>query len=298
MTEPDDPFSEHRARMFAVAYRILGSVSDTEDVLQDCWLAWREVDPATVREPRAYLTRMVANRALNRLRTVQRQREVYPGPWLPEPVAASPGPDEVAELAESASFAMLVLLEQLTPLERAAFVLREVFALSHAEAAEALESTPAAVRQLTSRARRHLAGDGPPRFEPVDADTHRAVGREFVAALRSGDPARAIGLLAPDVRLITDGGGRVQAALRPLVGPEKSLRFLAGLVERYGDFEVEEVTANGWPALLVTSGGQPSLVQFALRDGRLAEVWVQRNPEKLTGLGISGAGSPPSGRNR
>ncbi|MCB1252685.1 MAG: sigma-70 family RNA polymerase sigma factor, partial [Austwickia sp.] len=226
-------FEQHRGRLFGIAYRLLGSVADAEDACQDAWLAWSRVDPATVEAPQAYLTRTITNLCLNQRRGRQRRREDYVGPWLPEPIDTAKLPDEAAELADSVTFAMLVLLESLSPRERAAFVLREVFDVPTQEIATALASSPAAVRQLLSRARARLAG-GAPRYD-VDPLTVREVTGAFVDALRAGDVSGASQLLAPDVELLTDGGGRVSAALHPIHGPARVLAFLAGLRAKVTD---------------------------------------------------------------
>jgi len=277
-------FEQHRGRLFGIAYRLLGSVADAEDACQDAWLAWSRVDPATVEAPQAYLTRTITNLCLNQRRGRQRRREDYVGPWLPEPIDTAKLPDEAAELADSVTFAMLVLLESLSPRERAAFVLREVFDVPTQEIATALASTPAAVRQLISRARARLAG-GAPRYD-VDPLSVREVTGAFVEALRAGDVGAASRLLAPDIELLTDGGGRVSAALHPVHGPARVLAFLAGLRAKVTDAAFEARDVNGRTGVLVRSAlAGDTLYQMGVREGRIVRIWVTRNPDKLGFVG-------------
>lgn len=283
-----DAFERLRPRLFGVAYGIVGSVADAEDVLQDSWLAWSRVDRADVRDEDAYLVRLVANRALNALRAGQRRRETYAGPWLPEPVDTARGPADAAAVADSVTFALLVLLEQLSPLERAAFVLREVFDVPSAEVGATLGRSSAAVRQLVSRARAHLAEAGGGARYDVDPALHRRVAGDFVTAVRTGDIASVLAVVAPDVTLVTDGGGQVQAARRPVVGADNVMRFFQGLATRYPDWTAEHTELNGLPALVVHAGGTASAVHLGIRDGVVTDVWVVRNPDKLTGLGVRG----------
>jgi len=282
MTTPVDAFEALRPRLFGVAYGILGTVADAEDVVQETWIAWDAADHGSVASAAAYLTRTVSNRALNRLRDMRRRREEYRGPWLPEPMDTARRPDEAAELADSVSFAMLVLLERLSPLERAAFVLREVFDVPTAEVAEMLQTSPAAVRQLASRAGAHLRAESP-RYE-VDRDRHLAVSNAFVTAIAEGDVRAAMDILAPDVELVTDGGGKVAAAGVPLHGPERVAHFYLGLAAKYPDFRIRPAEFNGMPAIVVHADDTASIVQIAVRDGLIARVWVTRNPDKLTDL--------------
>src|SRR5450755_2409582 len=212
----DDPFVTHRGLLFTVAYEMLGSAVDAEDVVQETWLRWADVDHAEVRDPRAYLVRIVTRQALNRLRSVSRRREEYVGEWLPEPLLTSPDVAEDVELAESVSFAMLTVLETLGPTERAVFVLHEVFETPYDEIAEAIGKAPAAVRQIAHRAREHVAARRP-RIQVSRAEQEAVVAR-FVAAVRGGDLQGLLDLLAPDVVLVSDGGGVVAAARRPIKG--------------------------------------------------------------------------------
>src|SRR5215211_6423534 len=220
-----DPFVTHRSLLFTVAYEMLGSAADAEDVVQETWLRWADIGDAArdeVRDPRAYLVRMVTRQALNRLRTLARQREDYVGEWLPEPLLTSPDVAEDVELAESVSIAMLTVLETLDPVERAVFVLHEVFEMPYDEIAAAVGKTPAAVRQIAHRAREHVAARRP-RMR-VDHAEQRAVTDRFWAALTTGDMQGLLDVLAPDVVMINDGGGLVPAARQPIVGADKLVR--------------------------------------------------------------------------
>ena len=238
---------------------------------------------AQVRDEEAYLVRLVTHRALNALRARHRRRESYVGPWLPEPVDTAPRPDEAATVADEVTFA---LLEQLSPLERAAFVLREVFDVPTSEVAASLNRTPEAVRQLVTRARGHLRGA--PRYES-GADVQRRIGRAFVEALRTGDVSGVLDMLAPEVVLVTDGGGQVQAALRPIVGVPHVVGFFQGLAERYTGWTTGEILVNGLPALIVHAGGTSSVIQFGVVGGVVTDIWVVRNPEKLRYAGLEPA---------
>ena len=229
----DDPFVSHRSLLFTVAYEMLGSAADAEDVVQETWLRWADVDQAEVRDPRAYLVRVVTRQALNRLRSVSRRREEYVGEWLPEPLLTSPDVAEDAELAENVSIAMLTVLETLGPAERAVFVLHEVFETPYDDIAEAVGKSPAAVRQIGHRARQHVAARRP-RMQ-VNRAQQQAVVEKFMAAIATGDMQGLVELLAPDVVLIADGGGQVAAARKPITGAEKIVAFL-GRAAKYPDF--------------------------------------------------------------
>ncbi|WP_051967740.1 RNA polymerase sigma-70 factor [Kitasatospora mediocidica] len=267
--------------LFGIAYRMLGSVADAEDLVQDTWISWSQAT-AQVANPGGYLARTVTNLSLNRLRSAVVQREAYVGPWLPEPLVTAPDASADAELAEAVSLAMLVVLESLSPLERAVFVLKEVFAFSYKEIAEVLERGEAAVRQLGSRARAHVqARDA--RYD-APAETRRQVTDEFLAACVGGDLNRMLELLAPDVTAWTDGGGKVRAALRPVHGADNVARFILGIMaRRIPDFGVRAVLVNGQPGLLVTSEGRTDTVAcFEVADDRVAAIHLVRNPDKLT----------------
>jgi RNA polymerase sigma-70 factor (ECF subfamily) len=278
----EDAFARHRSLLFTVAYEMLGSAADAEDVVQETWLRWADVDHATVRDPRAYLVRIVTRQALNRLRTVTRRREEYVGEWLPEPLLTTPDVAADVELAESVSIAMLTVLETLAPAERAVFVLREVFDFPYDEIAEAVGKTPAAVRQITHRARDHVAARRP--RMPVSTSEQQAAVDRFVAAVRHGDVQGLLDVLAPDVVLIADGGGLVPAARLPIEGADR----VAGLLTtglRAVDFEAKTVWLNGAPAVRIDIDGEVSTaVSVAVANGRITRIYAVRNPHKLARL--------------
>ncbi len=280
-----DVFEEHRGLLFGVAYRMLGSVADAEDVVQDAWLRWAAADRAAVAHPKAYLVRTVSNLALNRLTSARAQRETYVGPWLPEPLLTTPDVADEAETAESVSMAMLVVLETLAPLERAVFLLREVFGFSHAEVAEAVDRPEATVRQVAHRARAHVQARRP-RFD-TDAGERRRVTERFIAACAGGDLNAVLALLAPDVTAWADGGGKVSSARRPLHGAERVARWLLGVAAKP---QVRGVVAhpaeiNGEPGILYELGGVPTgAVSLDLAGGRIQALRLIVNPEKLRGM--------------
>ena len=279
-----DPFLTHRSLLFTVAYEMLGSAADAEDVVQETWLRWADADQAGVRDPRAYLVRIVTRQALNRLRTLARRREEYVGEWLPEPVLTSPDVADDVVLAESISMAMLTVLETLGPTERAVFVLREVFETPYEEIAEAVGKTPAAVRQISHRARDHVAARRP-RMQVSPAE-QQAVVERFLAALDSGDIQDLLGLLAPDVVAISDGGGLAPAARRPIEGAD----MVAGFLSRFGTVapgaEVGVVWLNGAPAVRIDLGGELlAAVGLGIDGGRITRIFGIVNPHKLARLG-------------
>lgn len=272
--------------LHGVAYRMLGRAADAEDVVQEAWLRWSAADRDDVLAPRAYLVRITTRLALDRLRQVQTRRESYVGPWLPEPVLTDYGPAapdtaEQAMLADSVSLAVLVVLESLSPLERAVFVLREAFGFPYGEIATALDRSEAAVRQLAGRARRHV-DEGRPRYD-VDPAERRDLTERFLAAAAGGDLDGLLALLAPDVRLVGDSGGKSKAPLRVIDSADKVGRFLLAVsqgVESAFEFRFTEV--NGGPGLLVLADGKPdSVFQIEVRDGRIQCVYIVRNPDKL-----------------
>ncbi|MYV54814.1 RNA polymerase sigma factor SigJ [Streptomyces sp. SID3212] len=283
-----DQFEAHRSLLTGVAYRMLGRIADAEDVVQDAWLRWTAEDRAEVREPRAYLVRITTRLAIDRLRQAHVRREAYVGPWLPEPVttdlgSAVPDSAERAMLAESVSFAVLVVLESLSPLERAVFVLREAFGFPYAEIAAVLDRGEAAVRQLAGRARRHV-DERRPRFD-VDQAERRALTEQFLAAAGGGDLDALLRLLAPDVRLVGDSGGKAKAPLRIVAGADKVGRFLSAVSEGAGLFEFRIAEVNGAPAVLAHTGGKLDLVlQLEVADGVITCVYIMRNPDKLSGV--------------
>lgn len=276
-----DTFAAHRALLFTVSYEMLGSAADAEDVVQEAWLRWAVVDLASVAEPRAYLVRIATRLSLNRLRTVGRRHETYVGPWLPEPLLTAPDVAEDVELADSVSTAMLLVLETLTPVERAVFVLREVFAFSYDEIATVVEKSPAAVRQVAHRARGHVSARRP-RAVVSDAE-RRAVLERFVAATATGDLQALMDVLAPDVVLLTDGGGVVSAARRPIHGVDKVLRFLSAVTPAGVAVGIELTVVNGAPALrLLADGVLDTIATARIDDGLVTELYLVRNPDKLS----------------
>ncbi|MBP0453539.1 RNA polymerase sigma-70 factor [Kitasatospora sp. RG8] len=277
-----DPFVAHRSLLFTVAYEMLGSAADAEDVLQESWLRWAGADRSQVQDPRAYLVRIVTRQALNRLRTLSRSREDYVGEWLPEPLLTSPDVAEDVELAESVSMAMLTVLETLGPAERAVFVLREVFELPYGEIAEAVGKSAAAVRQIARRSREHVAARRP--RTPVSRAEQQAVVERFLAALRTGRLQELMEVLAPDVVMIADGGGLVAAALAPVHGAGVVAALLARANEVVARFSAAAVWLNGAPAGRIEFDGEPSAVSLVVEAGRVTRIYVVRNPRKLTRL--------------
>jgi RNA polymerase sigma-70 factor (TIGR02957 family) len=275
-----DAFVKHRNLLFTVAYEMLGSAADAEDVLQETWLRWAGVDHDEVRDDRAYLVRITTRLALNRLRTLARQRETYVGPWLPEPLLTSPDAAQEVEQADAVSLAMLVVLETLSPAERTVFVLREVFAMSYGEVAGALGRSVESVRQMAHRARSHVQARQP-RFD-ADPAAQRAATERFLAACGTGDLAGLLQLLAPDVELVADGGGKVRSALRPIRGADKVARFLIAIMRNAEGWGIEFPHVNGAPGLLASQDGQPKAVsKIELMEGTISRIYFVTNPEKL-----------------
>lgn len=276
-----DVFVNHRNLLFTVAYEMLGSAADAEDVLQETWLRWADADLAAVRDQRAYLVRITTRQALNRLRTVGRRRESYVGPWLPEPLLTAPDVADDVELAESVSMAMLLVLETLAPTERAVFVLREVFDLSYDEIAEAVDKSPAAVRQIAHRARAHVAARRP-RGLVSPADTRRALAA-FQRAVETGDVQGLLDVLAPEVVFLGDGGGIRQAVLRPVCGADKVARLLASRDAQVAALSSQPAEVNGYPALVLRFQGEiDTIVALRIDDGLVSAIYAVRNPEKLS----------------
>ncbi|MEV0293022.1 RNA polymerase sigma factor SigJ [Nocardia sp. NPDC050710] len=288
-------FADHRELLFSIVYNMLGTVADTEDVLQDTWLAWvprNRADLDEIINPRAYLVRIAVNNALARRAAINRRRETYVGPWLPEPlVADAPVRQDNADAAdtalraESVSMAMLVVLETLTPLERAVFVLHEVFGYPHADIAEILGRQISAIRQLAHRAREHVHARRP-RYQ-ADPEVQRAVTEKFLAAQIGGDVTALLELLAPDVTFWSDGGGKSRAALRPIHGPGKIVRLLTSpmVVDGVPDLGIQYRWVNGDPSAVVLSGGAPYAVVVLDIDPETAKVrgiYAVRNPDKLS----------------
>jgi RNA polymerase sigma-70 factor (ECF subfamily) len=274
----DDPFVTHRGLLFTVAYEMLGSATDAEDVVQETWVRWARVDRTEVRDPRAYLVRIVTRQALNRLRTVSRRREDYVGEWLPEPLLTGPDMADDAELAENVSIALLTVLETLGPVERAVFVLHEVFETPYDEVAEVVGKTPATVRQIAHRARQHVAARRP-RMQ-VDRAQQEATLERFMAAVMSGDVRGLVEVLAPEVVLIADGGGFVRAARRPLVGAEAVVAFLARVAD-LSDLVATTARFNGMPGARFEVGGEITAVSLVIESDRITRIYAMRNPNKL-----------------
>jgi RNA polymerase sigma-70 factor (TIGR02957 family) len=277
-----EAFLAHRNLLFTVAYEMLGSAADAEDVLQETWLRWAGVDLATVQNQRAYLVRITTRQALTRLRSLGRRKESYVGPWLPEPLLTAPDVAEDVALADSVSIAMLLVLETLTPTERAVFVLREVFDLTYDEIAGAVDKSPAAVRQIAHRARSHVAARRP-RGVVSAAETRDAL-EAFQLAVETGDMQRLLDILAPDVVLMGDGGGLKQAVPRPIVGADKVARLLAaGLSRVAATASLQPAQVNGYPALIFRLDGElDTVVAVRIDDGLITGLYAVRNPEKLS----------------
>lgn len=278
-------FVEHRQMLFGIAYRLLGSVSEAEDVVQDAYLRWQRVDTDTVDSPAAYLTTVVTRLAIDHLRSARVKREQYVGPWLPEPLVASDGIEAGAELADSLSTAFLVVLESLSPSERAAFVLREVFDYPYADVAEILDRSEAACRQLVHRAKEAVAARRP-RF-PASASQRERLTRRFLEACGTGDVEPLLGLLTEDATLVSDGGDKAKAAKRPIVGRDKVVRFLRGILPAAPPDAVAEMSwVNGGPGIVVRVDGTAFLVATLDCVGdAIAGVHLIVNPDKLHSVG-------------
>lgn len=288
MSEHADRFTALRPLLFTIAYEILGSATESDDVLQESYLRWAEVDLDTVRDTKSYLAQLVTRQSLNALRAQARRREEYVGPWLPEPLLVDTddaGSDVV--LAESVSMAMMVVLESLTPDERAVFVLREVFGFGHDEIAAAVGKSAAAVRQMAHRAREHVQARRK-RFEPVDAATSEQITVQFFATAATGDVSSLIELLAPDVVWTADSAGKVSAARRPVHGADRVARLIIGLLRTAGEQgRVELATYNNAPALKLYLGDSfEGVITVEITDGRISHFYAMRNPEKLTTVAI------------
>ncbi|KFU79994.1 RNA polymerase sigma-70 factor, ECF subfamily [Amycolatopsis lurida] len=277
-----EAFVAHRNLLFTVAYEMLGSAADAEDVLQETWLRWSGVDLGTVENPRAYLVRIATRQALGRLRTLGRRKESYVGPWLPEPLLTSPDVADDVELADSVSMAMLLVLETLTPTERAVFVLREVFDVAYGEIAEAVGKTPAAVHQIAHRARAHVAARRP-RGAASPGET-KDVLDAFHRAVRTGDLQGLLDVLAPDVVFLGDGGGVVQAVLEPVVGAALVAPLLAASRPVRDDrATMRTAQVNGHPALILRLGDEvDTVVALRVENGLITGLYAVRNPEKLS----------------
>jgi RNA polymerase sigma-70 factor (ECF subfamily) len=279
-----ETFVAHRNMLFTVAYEMLGSAADAEDVLQETWLQWADIDLGTVRDRRALLAKITTRQAIRRLRMLGRRRESYVGPWLPEPLLTAPDVAEDIELAENVSIAMLLVFETLTPTERAVFVLREVFDLAYDEIAQAVGKSPAAVRQIAHRARGHVAARRP-RGAASAVETREALGA-FQRAVETGDLQSLLDILAPDVVFLGDGGGVKQATPRPVVGAGRLVRLLAGGTDWMGGaVSAEPAQVNGWPALITRLDGEiDGVVAVRIDEGLVTGLYYVRNPRKLANM--------------
>lgn len=281
MDSATEAFMAHRNLLFTVAYEMLGSAADAEDVLQEAWLRWTGVDLGAVREPRAYLVRITTRQALSRLRTLGRRKESYVGPWLPEPLLTTPDVAEDVGLADSVSMAMLLVLETLTPTERAVFVLREVFDLPYDEIAQAVGKSPAAVRQIAHRARAHVAARRP-RGDVSATETRNAL-EAFQQAIATGDLQSMLDILAPDVVFLGDGGGIKEAALQSIVGADRVAPLATGLRRFGAAASLQPAQINGCPALVLRLGGEiDTVIAVRIDGGLITGLYAVRNPEKLS----------------
>lgn len=286
--EHADRFTLLRPLLFTIAYEILGSATEADDVLQDSYLRWATVDLDEVRDTKAYLAQLVTRQALNTLRSQARRREDYVGPWLPEPLLLDErDASEDVVLAESVSMAMLVVLETLTPDERAVFVLREVFGFSHDEIAAAVGKSAAAVRQIAHRARQHVHARRR-RFEPTNPQQSEQITMEFLMAAATGDLDGLMGMLAPDVVFTSDSDGKASAARRPVLGPAKVARLIIGLFRQATpEYRIDVANYNGAPALVVYHGDVPeSVMTIEVTDGTITNFYAMRNPEKLAAVTV------------
>ena len=276
-----DDFEPHRSFLIGLAYRMLGSVAEAEDVVQDAYLRWAQVERAAIENPRAYLARVVARLCLDHMKSAAHRREQYVGTWLPEPVVA----DAHEPLADDLSIALLMTLERLSPLERAAFLLHDVFDMDYSAIADVLDRSEPAVRQLATRGREHVRDDRP-RFSASDEARERLAGA-FQTALASGDIASLAQLLAHDAVFYSDGGGKRAAALNPIYGRDKIMRFLAGVTAkrlRDGIPDVERVTINGLPGFVVRIDDEPETLALEIADDHVVAMYAVRNPDKLVHL--------------
>jgi RNA polymerase sigma-70 factor (TIGR02957 family) len=289
VTVTEDPFVAHRGLLFTVAYEMLGSAAEAEDVVQESWIRWDAIGSAArseVRDPRAFLVRVVTRKALDRLRANARRREEYVGEWLPEPLLTSPDVAEDVELAESVSFAMLTVLETLTPTERAVFVLREVFDVPYGEIAEAVDKSAAAVRQIGHRAREHVAARRPRR--EVSRSEQEEVVERFLTAVAGGDLQGLLDALAPDVVLVADGGGIAQAIAHPVTGAKKVANLLRTFPKFGAGATLLPVLLNGAPGARIVGldDGHDTAIAFVVEEGRISRIYAVRNPVKLSRIDV------------
>ena len=280
-----DTFEEHRALLFAIAYRMTGSATDSEDLVQEAYIRWQAVDTDNVDSPKAYLSTIITRLALDYMKSARVRRESYVGPWLPEPVAGAAAPHEAADMADSVTVAFMLLLERLNPVERAAYLLREIFDFNYDEIARILDKSETNCRQYVRRAKQHLK-ENRPRFD-TSPDRQKDLMERFLVACASADTDGLIAMLSEDAILYSDGGGKVVAARNPIYGADRVARFLAGVTRKANDAErsVDIVELNGQPACIVWADGSPENVFYLDCDGDVIHrVYAVRNPDKLVRL--------------
>jgi RNA polymerase sigma-70 factor (ECF subfamily) len=280
-------FEEHRRWLWSIAYRMLGSAADAEDAVQETYVRASQAWTADIENPKAYLATILTRHCLNHLESARVKREQYVGVWLPEPVLTEPRPEDPAELSESLSLAFLVVLESLGPEERAVFLLREVFDYDYAEIARVLDKSEASCRQMYHRARQRI-GERKPRFES-SRERRSAVARRFAESLQSGDIDSFLAVLSPEVELHSDGGGKVRAAINPVLGADRVARFFFGVLKKQPEGQQVRFTeANGMPAFVAyLNGNIRSVVMLGVVEDRVERVYVVVNPDKLVGLGVA-----------
>jgi RNA polymerase sigma-70 factor, ECF subfamily len=294
VSDPTETFEAERSLLLGLAYRLLGSMWDAEDVVQEAYLRWLRTDHEEVRDPRAFLIRVTTRLALDHLRSARVRRETYPGPWLPEPVATEAlGPLDTVELRDSVSIATLHLLERLTPPERAVLVLRDAFELDYDQVADVVEREVATCRQLHHRGRERLAADRT-RFS-ADPDEHARLLEAFLTAAATGDLDGLRSILHDDVTAWSDGGGKVRAALRPVIGADKVASMLIGLTRQSPIRDVQIIDVNGRLGAMLISDAHPIFLTLQVVDGRIAALYGVGNPDKLTRLRAGAVPAPPPG---
>lgn len=285
-SDATDAFERARQKLMGLAYRMVGTLADAEDITQDAWIRWQRADPSVVKNPEAFLVSVVSRLCLDRLRRRQRERDAYVGPWLPEPVLTHSSDTAEGAYGSDISFALMLALERLSPLERASFILHDVFELPFDDIAHALDRTEAACRQLAKRARENIRADRP-RFH-VSPDDHATIAEAFFQAARENDVTRLLSLLAEGVELHSDGGGRKLAALNVIIGAERVARFFTGLARKpaaSAPHERYEARLNGLPAeLTVEADGTRQATAVELDGGRVSAIYLMRNPDKLDRL--------------
>lgn len=287
-TSPADAFGAERSRLLGLAYRILGSLVDAEDVVQEVWIRWSGVDERDIQRPAAWLTTVTTRLCLDRLKSAHRRRESYVGPWLPEPILTSPGPEDAVEAAETLTLGFLTMLDRLDPTSRVVFLLSDVFGYDSREVSETVGKTPEACRQIASRARKRLRDAKPSRPTPAD----REIANRLFAAISGGDIDAAMALMSEDIVLVTDGGPTRHAARRPVVGPWRVARFLINVATRLSaDVKTTPVTVNAAVGFHLSdpNGQQDGAIAIDVTGGRVSAIWAVTNPDKLTGMGAPAA---------